>query len=332
MATAFTLIFRRMARNFSKRLQERNLEEDAEQILNFTGGTLQRNELKLHMNSALRDFIVRFAGTVMGREKELLGTLYESLGFSIQDASLIHHGSNLEMAEALARCRTLEFDLPDAEWKFLLSHPKLTYRWAALEYLIAVKKKFSLPWLFVFFSENRNRKKGVMQHLLSCVAKSAPESIPTILDFSDDELISEQCLRVLAVYPQPGLEDRIIRSMRSSSSDESFIAAVKALGAAPSLTSLNLFRLASTHSHWVVRLEIARALVHFDEPEALGLLSQLATDSSYHVRLRTIETLLDLGVVATEVSQEILISTDHPSHALYLYAKEMKESRNERDL
>lgn len=324
LTTSLALIIRQLLHNLYSSIQKKHLEEDEQQIIELIYGDRKFEDFHVHINSELAKLMVHIAENFIGEEKEKIAYLYEMLGLLEKDIKLLRFGTARKKIEALSRCRALEIDLPDIAWKYLLNNSDLNYRWSAMEYLIKTKKMKSVFWVISFLTSEKNRNIGVIQHLLSSLASIYAEAIPHILTYTDDELIREQCLRTLSVYPVASSENLIIEELQRTTSPETRIAATKALGAAPTSRTLIILKKLSNDENWVVRLEIARSLINFEEPTAIELLEHLLEDENYYVRLRATKTLIDWGETASALVEKIKTNALHPSHKIYTYIDELK--------
>lgn len=324
LLVVFCLFVWRLSKNLRWAYLNRNLAGDEEQVLRFLDEEMELSELQLTCNHATKVQIVKLAAALSGKEKTKLRLLYEHLGFFDEDAFFLRRGSYKKQVEALARLRQLEIVLPDIAWQYMLQHRSLIFRWATMEYLITVKRDKSLLWLTAFICHPMNQSQGVIQHLFSCLAKHSPESLLVLLEHAPNTMVIEQALRTLAVYPQPAAVSLVIAHLKTTESEETFIAAIKALGAAPNEKTLDLFRIAIRHYHWVVRLQIGKALQNFAMEESEDLLRILAEDSSYYVRKQAMETLNALQGQTSKLYREIAEDEDHPSNDLLHHINEMR--------
>lgn len=271
---------------------------------------------KLHRRQSTRDLIVRLAGKIQGDSTAALIGAYAYLGFAIADIKLLASSPLVTRMRALQRCRTLRLPLPDEAWRVMLNHTDITYRWAAMEYLILSREKESLLWLAWFLNQAQNRETGMALHLSCCLAKTSPGVFPFLLDHSQDPFLTRVWLHTLSLYPVPGSEEIVMKKMGVKPSSDLLMNGMRALAAAPSeSTKAYLFSLAS-HQDWNIRRLLAELLQGFQDPQVISCLAELAEDMSFPVRMQALESLMVNGDEGRFVVRGIGRIPDHPSHSL----------------
>jgi HEAT repeat protein len=302
----------------------KNINHDEQVIFDFIRSGNKQINRQLTVNSALRDFIAEIAHTVVGEEKTKLMVLYTHLGFTVKDYRSLRAMRLEPKMLALSRCRKLGIPLPDEAWDWLLKVRDPYLKWAALEYLIEIKREKSLPFLFQYLFTTKNLNRGIGLHLLACLAKKRPETVAFLLDHVEEESLLVLILRTLAIYPHPGAEASIASHIKDSAPRELLIATAKALAAHESELSLKILVQLSTHNDWVVRTIIAKALAAYPVPESLAALKELSVDFSYPVRDNAVTSLLKLSTISAEIVQEIREQSFHPSHLILVQLQEVK--------
>jgi hypothetical protein len=271
---------------------------------------------RLHRRRSTRDLIVLFAGKLQGDSTAILVAAYSYLGFAIRDIERLASAPLVQRMQALQRCRILRLPLPDDAWRAMLNHSDLTYRWAAMEYLILSRGKESLLWLSGFLNQPENRETGMALHLSCCLAKTSPAIFPFLLDHSKDVFLIRVWLHTLSLYPVPGSEDVVMHKMGDKPNSELLMLGMRALAAAPSeVTKAYLFRL-SNHRDWNVRRLLAELLQSFQDPQVIHCLEELSEDLAFPVRMQALESLLVNGEEGRRVLRGIARIADHPSRAL----------------
>ena len=299
-----------------------HIEEDVLTYLD-EGGELLDFPRKYRVNS-VREHLVTLGLNLNGVEKRRLIDIYKSFGFYDSDLKDLCSGRKKKKSYALRRARILGFKLKNEQWLALFKEKSPVFRWAVMEYLISVKREKAIPWMFSFLTDSRNDRYGIIQHLFCCLADTSRETILTVLNYSEDSLIVEQCLRTFSVYPYMKAEPSIVAQMRSDRSEEAYISAVRALGGVVTPKVLSIFSLSAAHPHWVVRMIIAKSLLKINDEKAYGILKKFSEDVNYYVRLHTIKALLEVREEVQDFIQEISSNKDHPSHQLLLYLLDLE--------
>ncbi|RZA24885.1 MAG: HEAT repeat domain-containing protein [Proteobacteria bacterium] len=295
---------------------ERYVAEDEETIIELLATQNSALLAKLHRRRSTRDLIVRFSGKLQGDSTAVLVAAYSYLGFAIHDIKLLASAPLVKRMQALQRCRLLRLPLPDEAWRVMLNHSDLTYRWAAMEYLVLSREKESLLWLSWFLNQAENRETGMALHLSCCLAKTSPSVFPFLLDHSRDIFLTRIWLHTLSLYPVPGSEGIVMNKIGDKPNSDLLMLGMRALAAAPSETTKRyLFDLAN-HRDWNVRRLLAELLQGFQDPQVVHCLEELSEDMSFPVRMQALESLLVNGEEGRDVLRGIARIPDHPSHSL----------------
>lgn len=262
----------------------------------------------------LRNQIVYFASQLKGNKLTIASQLYIHLGFFKKDLQDLNHYSRLSQTLALKRLRTFKINLPNDYWKAILSNENPIMIWSSLEYLVQVKREKSLLWVLNYAYFNKDLKKGMILHLFSCIAEKHPETISFLLRYVDDPELVELILKTLVSYPCAESLVDVISSIKSNSDTESIIAATKVLSSIPSEESLEVFKKLRSHSHWVVRMVIAKSLSSYEYETIREILLQSSIDISYLVRSSAVFSLIKHSPESDNDISDIVNDTDHPSN------------------
>ena len=315
LLVAILLVVFRIVQNARKARATRNLKRGEALILEFIQTSDGDHLAGLSRSQELRDLIVRMGTNLSGDIQTKLMLAYDHLGFVLDDFRAMARSDSAERVFALERCRSLCVPLPEEAWPLLLRSRTLVCRWATMEYLVLMKGRAAMPWVIHFIYHGANRKKGVILHMLACLARVSPEIIPVLLDHCDDDFYREALVRTLTSYPAPGCESIIARSIGTGSSPELLISGIRALGVHPSPTSRPFLLALIGHENWAVRMMVADSLKAFVEPEVNEALTTLTIDTSFQVRTKAVSSLIALG---NRESLEMLAEDpSHPSHGIY---------------
>lgn len=308
-----------------KVLSRRVLVDFSEDLMGFLSHEERLPENKiLYRRFFVRNYLIKISKTIRGAESERIRKVYTSLGFFRKDLLRLRYGTQLIRSDALARLRSLEFSLSDQDWFSMTQSSLPSFRWAAMEYLIRMKRESSFLWLARFLIDTDNRKHGITQHLLCCTATVSPDLVLMIFNYTDDLTLKDECLKTLAVYPHPKAELSLINYISDGCSNDSFSFVVKALGGSLTPRVIQIFTLSVEHPNWEVRKAIAESLYLVKDPKAYEILFRLSEDMNYLVRVCAIQSL-----VKNEDSKEFYLKRikedkEHPSYEIltHLFEKE----------
>ncbi len=210
--------------------------------------------------------------------------------------------------------------LPEEAWPYLLASRNWIFRWAVMDYLIAVKGKAALPWVMGFLAQKQNQHKGMLLHLFASMAAVSPEVLPVLVEHTDRDSYRELLFKTLAVYPCPGAECLVLQCLQAAVQTEPrtelLLAALAALAQHPAVESVAAVVLATEHADPAVRELAAASLGQLQDPASVAVLDVLALDGSYSVRIAAVEALYQFGPVAAAELAAIAAVPDHPSYPL----------------
>lgn len=316
VAIMISIIVSRVTRSVWNHWRAHHLVNDRAAILRVIAGTPPYGLEHVHRRAVTRNMIAALAERAAGEELSRLSMAYTALGFAERDFKILHGRSRKARARALARCRDLLLPLPADGWRYLIEDRDPVVRWAAREYVVATKGLQALPWVLGSLNSMQPEELGVTLHILCCLAQRAPDAVLTVMRCTDNPLLVELCLRTLAAYPLPQSHGLILRHLRVDASDETFIAAMKALGTYPSPEALQTYRSCVKHHHWVVRLEAAKALQMYPQPEAIAVADALAGDPNYFVRREAVRSLILLRSLSQQIIDKIRTASHHPAASI----------------
>ncbi len=307
-----TVVALRLLRNIRLQRGERQFAKFREPLLAYLQtGNPQQMPL-LPTNESVRNALSRMGLTSTPEQRQRLLYIYARLGFAQKDYEQLSSIIPRRQAQALRRLRDVLAPLPDRAWRALLLNHSPILRWGVMGYLVAVKQRHALPWFFGFIFHPHNYNRRVMIHLLSTMARHSTEAVAAVLSHSDDPIVLEACLRVLAAYPNPQALPTIARVIRSQQY-EIVIAGIQALSATPTPELQSIFIDFTTHSHWVVRMLCARAMASYPDHMSVVTLNSLTEDQNYYVRREAIRSLMHFEPEMPGVLDEIRHSPSHPS-------------------
>lgn len=220
LGIAISLVIRRIILNLIYRATRNEIKIKEQVILKYIHRESDTLDVKIkwYQKESIRDLLVRLALHLKGEEFNTLKKAYNELGFLKEDVTLLRHFNQKVKTKALRRCRILGTKLPDSIWKEIIENRNDIFKWAAMEYLIHIKKSNSLFWISRFLTDHIRFNNGVLLHLLCCSAKYTTDLILIILRHTEDERIIEHCLRTLGIYPNVSAEDVIIEHLKPNTS------------------------------------------------------------------------------------------------------------------
>lgn len=311
------LLFHRSFQNSIWQHFRHDFKKTEQEILHYMG----RNDgyisaqINLKKSIRVRDLIVQVAEHAGTKEKNCLAEIYFAQGYFFDDVKSLASQNKEVASSALARCRVFLFRLPDDVWTYLINHNSLVFRWAAMEYLVTLEKGNSLIWIEKFISNKNNRLNGIVLHLMSILALKDAKVFLSMI-YSEDEWIVEQVMRVLASYPNHDADEYILNFIVKLNNEELFISCIKALAAKPSEKVIKYFQSQILHPHWVVRLQIAKAIKNFEVNSPLEIIATLLNDENYFVREAVIKSIIYKRCTYDSEINAISSDLSHPCHLL----------------